>query len=105
MYPNVANPTRKTFSGLVTSMDEIVGDVVKALVEKGAKHIIILAFHVVTTTPDMYDNSILILMGDNGGIETYGGSNYPLKGGKGSVDEGGTRTPAFIHSPLLQKAG
>ena len=28
-------------------------------------------------------------------------SNYPLKGHKGSINEGGIRTNAFIHSPLF----
>merc|ERR1719402_1882898 len=31
--------------------------------------------------------------------------NYPLKGFKGPVYEGGTKVPAFIHSPLIQRAG
>ncbi len=60
-----------------------------------------------------YDNTVLIVMGDNGGYSTkwsfipYNatGSNYPLRGGKGDSWEGGHRVPTFIHSPLLKTKG
>ena len=39
---------------------------------------------------------------DNGGFEPHGARNYPLKGGKGRLWEGGVRTPAFFHSPLIK---
>lgn len=53
----------------------------------------------------MYDNTIIVVASDNGGSVHFGGNNYPYKGNKGSLWEGGSRTPAFVHSPLLKKKG
>ncbi len=57
----------------------------------------------------MYDNTIIVVLGDNGGYTTEyawgfnpylgGASNFPLRGQKGSQYEGGTRVPALIHAP------
>ena len=40
------------------------------------------------------------LFADNGAPTRYG-NNYPLRGGKNSMFEGGIRSPGFVHSPLL----
>jgi arylsulfatase A-like enzyme len=62
----------------------------------------------------MWNDTILIYTSDNGGEvydrtkdpiideATYSyGCNWPLRGGKFTVWEGGVRVPAFVHSPLL----
>ena len=45
---------------------------------------------------NMWDDTLLIFTTDNGSPVTVGGSNHPLRGGKGSNWEGGTRTPTFL---------
>jgi len=47
------------------------------------------------------DNSYIIFASDNGGCPTAGGRNYPLRGTKGSLFEGGTKVDAFVYSPLF----
>ncbi len=62
----------------------------------------------------LWNNTFLALVGDNGAYTSTwphrpdlfgGGSNWPLRGQKGDDYEGGTRTPGFVHSPLLKKKG
>jgi len=80
------------FPASVTAMDDLVGSVITSLKEN-----------------HLYDNTWFVLVGDNGASDGNGafggGSNFPLRGDKGSVYEGGTRTPGFIHSPLLRNSG
>ena len=77
---------------MVTAMDDAIGNLTEVL-----------------KANEMYDNTIIIFVSDNGGMATLGGgaSNDPLKRGKGSFYEGGLRTPAFVHAPNLgrEKAG
>ena len=44
-----------------------------------------------------YRDTVMVFMSDNGGAEK--GSNWPLRGGKNSVWEGGTKSVAFVHYP------
>jgi arylsulfatase A-like enzyme len=80
---------RKTYAGMVAAMDEAIGQVVAALEEQ-----------------HMLDNTLILFSSDNGGpapgIVT---DNGPLRGGKGSIFEGGVRLCAFACWPGHIPAG
>uniref|UniRef100_A0A3Q3K6L9 Uncharacterized protein n=1 Tax=Monopterus albus TaxID=43700 RepID=A0A3Q3K6L9_MONAL len=49
--------------------------------------------------------SLLIYSSDNSGQPLFGGSNWPLRDGKGTYWEGGIWAVGFVHSPLLRRKG
>ena len=52
----------------------------------------------------MWENTVLVVMGDNGGPMNNGHNNGPLRGGKLNWWEGGVRPFAFVSSPLLRQS-
>lgn len=75
------------YGGLVESMDDAVGEVLKALEELG-----------------LAENTVVIFTSDNGGVaagDAFATSNLPLRAGKGYQFEGGIREPYFIKVPEL----
>ncbi|CAH0721411.1 unnamed protein product, partial [Brenthis ino] len=81
---------RQKFAGVLTKLDESVGDVVAAL-----------------QSNQMLKNSIIIFTTDNGGpaegFNENRASNYPLRGVKNTLWEGGVRGAGLIWSPLIEK--
>lgn len=80
------------FVAMVSKLDDSVGQIVEALDSK-----------------NMLQNSIIVFVSDNG-APTIGsfmnwGSNYPLRGIKDTLFEGGVRDAAFIWSPLIVQNG
>ncbi len=72
-------------------------------------NVVVYIFVVVTFADDhgfffLYHGSIFLmdLLADNGG-PVGSANNWPLRGGKGSLWEGGVRGVGFVNSPLLQK--
>ena len=49
----------------------------------------------------LYNNTILVVAGDNGGEGLINGTSYPFRGNKFDTYNGGVRTNAFVHSPLI----
>lgn len=75
---------RPEFCGDVLALDGAVGSLFNELKALG-----------------MYNNSVIVFTTDNGASVNMGGNNLPLRGGKFTLWDGGTKGVAFVHSPLL----
>jgi arylsulfatase A-like enzyme len=100
-YPNIADPTRRTYAGMVTCLDDEIGRVVDALDQQGLR-----------------DNTLILFHSDNGGTRNarFAGQmadlsntkipcdNGPYRDGKGALFEGGCLVAACANWPGRIKA-
>ncbi|XP_054163408.1 arylsulfatase B-like [Oppia nitens] len=91
-FSYIKSADRRVFAAMTYAMDESIGILVDALKQQ----------HMLT-------NSVIVFVSDNGGPASgftgNAASNWPLRGVKATLWEGGIRVPAFIWSPLLNKTG
>ncbi|HQR77587.1 MAG TPA: arylsulfatase [Burkholderiaceae bacterium] len=100
-YSAIADPSRRAYAAMVTAMDTEIGRVVAALDARG-----------------MRGNTLIVFQSDNGGTHNpmFAGEgdmskvkipvdNGPLREGKGSLYEGGTRVVALANWPGHIPAG
>ena len=100
-YPDIVDPTRRIYAGMITCLDDEIGRVVAALEGKGLRGNTLIVFHSDNggTTNAMFagqmtDLSKTKLPCDNG----------PYRDGKGTLFEGGCRVAACANWPGRIKA-
>lgn len=103
-YRTIEEPTRRTYAAMITSLDDQVGRIVDALDKRGLR-----------------ENTLIIFSSDNGGPrsavvasgahsreeraasgvkqESLPARNGELRGGKGSLYDGGVRVPTIFNWP------
>ncbi|XP_052862949.1 arylsulfatase B [Anopheles cruzii] len=87
----IENYRRRKFAAMMVELDRTVGQLVTALHSR-----------------NMLSNTIIVFSTDNGGpaegFNDNAASNWPLRGVKNTLWEGGVRGAGFIWSPLLQNS-
>lgn len=84
---SIADRQRRVFAGMLSCVDEGIGNVTAALRRHG-----------------LLADSVVVVTTDNGGPisneigDAVGSSNWPLRGGKHSIWEGGTRGTAVLYA-------
>jgi arylsulfatase A-like enzyme len=88
---HIRDETRRTYAGMVTALDDAVGEITTALAKKGMAANTLVVFHSDNggAVPHKYPTG-------DGDVARGGADNGPYRDGQGSLHEGGVRVPAFI---------
>ena len=88
-FPNIKDKKRKAMAGMLSAMDDAVGNVLDTLETLG-----------------LAENTLVMFYSDNGGIPPLNASlNHPFRGMKGTLYEGGIRVPFMLQWPGTVQAG
>lgn len=88
-FGEIKNPKRRAYAAMVSILDDGVGTLMATLEELGLR-----------------DRTLVCFLSDNGGPPAANASrNDPLRGGKGSVFEGGVRVPFVLSWPARLPGG
>ncbi|XP_023225085.1 arylsulfatase B-like isoform X1 [Centruroides sculpturatus] len=90
-FPHIKDVRRRIFAGMISALDDSIGKIFTALNETS-----------------MLESSVIVFTTDNGGaaggVDHSVGSNWPLRGSKYTLWEGGVKANAIFWTSILNKS-